>query len=97
MTAPRAPDAAGCVTKVTDEKPRILYTRDMKKNLSNADRIIRVALAAVVAVLYLTNVLSPAAAVILGIVAVILLVTSFVSFCPLYRLLGISTNKKSAA
>ncbi len=69
----------------------------MKKNISIADRIIRVALAAVVAALYLTNALSPAAAVILGIVAVILVVTSFVSFCPLYHLLGISTNRKPAA
>ncbi len=69
----------------------------MKKNLSNADRIIRVALAVVVAVLYFAGVLSPTAAVILGIVAVVLVATSLVSFCPLYRLLGISTSKNRAA
>jgi hypothetical protein len=60
-------------------------------------RIIRVVLVAVVAVLYFANVLPPAAAVILGIVAVVLLATSVVSFCPLYRLLGISTSRKPAA
>ena len=69
----------------------------MKKNMSIADRVVRIAFAALVAVLIFTGVLSPAAAVILGIVAVVLLVTSFVRFCPLYHLLGISTNKKPAA
>ncbi len=69
----------------------------MKKNMGIADRIIRVALVAVAAVLYFANVLSPAAAVILGIAALIFLATSFVSFCPVYRLLGISTSRKPAA
>ncbi len=69
----------------------------MKANMSPADRIIRAAFAVVVASLIFANVLSGAAAVILGIVAVIFVVTSIVGVCPLYLLLGISTNRKPAA
>ncbi len=67
----------------------------MQKNMGTWDRIIRFALAALIAILYFTNVISGTWAIILGIVAVIALVTSFVGVCPLYKLLGISTSKKS--
>jgi len=65
------------------------------KNESSLDRIIRVILAAVIAVLYFTGVLSGTWAIVLGILAVILLITGLIGFCPLYKLLGISTLKKS--
>ena len=71
--------------------------RHMKTNMGVADRIIRVLVAAVVAVLYLSGRLSPTAGVILGILAVVFLVTSVVGFCPLYFPFGISTKKKAAA
>jgi Inner membrane protein YgaP-like, transmembrane domain len=67
----------------------------MKKNMGNADRIIRVLLFVLVAVLYLTNVITGILALILGIVAVVLLLTSFVSFCPLYAPFKINTGKKA--
>lgn len=67
----------------------------MKKNMSSLDRIIRVIAAALVAVLYFTGVISGTWAIVLGIIAVILLVTSLIGFCPLYTLFGISTLKKS--
>lgn len=66
----------------------------MKKNMGAADRSIRTIVAIVVAVLYFTGNISGMAAIILGIIAIIFLVTSFVAFCPLYTLLGISTAKK---
>jgi hypothetical protein len=69
----------------------------MKTNMAILDRILRVLLVAFVAVLFFTGVLSPVAAIILGILSVVFLVTAFVGFCPLYRLLGISTKRKSAA
>jgi glucose uptake protein GlcU len=69
----------------------------MKRNMGIVDRVIRIVLAAVVAVLFFANQLSMAAAVILGILAVIFLVTGLVGTCPLYLLFGISTKKKSAA
>jgi hypothetical protein len=65
----------------------------MKKNMSRLDRIIRVALAVLVAVLYFAGILSGTWAIILGLLAVVLLVTSLVGTCPLYAILGISTQK----
>ena len=66
----------------------------MKINMGPADRIIRLVLAAVIAVLYLTKQISGTLAVILGILAVVFIVTSLVGFCPLYCPLRLSTTKK---
>jgi hypothetical protein len=66
----------------------------MKKNMGSIDRIIRLAAVVVIAVLYFTGVLSPTWAIILGIVALIFLITSLVGVCPLYMPFGISTRKK---
>ena len=66
----------------------------MKSNVSNADRIIRLLLAVVVAVLYFMNIITGIVAIVLGAVAVIFLVTSLVSFCPLYKVIGFSTRKE---
>jgi len=65
----------------------------MKKNVGQIDRIIRVALAVLVGILYFTGVISGTWAIILGILAAILLVTGLVGTCPLYMLLGTSTKK----
>lgn len=67
----------------------------MKKNMGTVDRIIRIILAVVVLVLYLTDQLSGLALIILGIIAVIFLLTSLIGFCPLYVPFKISTRKKS--
>ena len=69
----------------------------MKRNMGIADRVIRIVLAAVVAVLYFTNQLPMVAAIILGILAVVFLVTGIAGICPLYLLFGISTKRKTAA
>jgi len=66
----------------------------MKKNMGTIDRSIRTVLAIVVAILYFTGNISGIAAIVLGVIAIIFLITSFISFCPLYTLLGISTLKK---
>jgi hypothetical protein len=58
-----------------------------------SDRVIRILLAVIVAVLYFTNQISGTVAIILGLFAVIFLLTSFVSFCPLYVPLKLSTKK----
>lgn len=63
----------------------------MKKNMGNTDRIMRILLAVIVAALYFTNVISGTLALILGIVAGIFVLTSLVSFCPLYPIFGINT------
>jgi hypothetical protein len=66
----------------------------MKKNMGTADRVIRTLVAIVIAVLYFTDVISGTLALILGIIAVAFLLTSLVSWCPLYMPFGISTSGK---
>lgn len=66
----------------------------MKKNMGTIDRGVRVALAALVAVLYFTHVISGTVAIILGVIAVVFLLTSFVGVCPAYMVLGTSTAKR---
>ena len=66
----------------------------MKPNMSKADKLIRLGLAAIVVGLYFMEVISGTVAIVLGVVALILIVTSFINFCPLYSVLGIRTNKK---
>jgi len=63
--------------------------------MGSTDKIIRIALAVLVAILYFTNVISGTWAIILGVLAMIFLVTSLVGVCPLYKLFGISTRKES--
>lgn len=66
----------------------------MKGNMGAIDRIIRTILAIVVAVLYFTNQISGVAALIVGILALIFLITSITGLCPLYIPFKISTKKK---
>jgi hypothetical protein len=65
----------------------------LEKNMGTVDRIIRLAVAAVIAILYFTGLISGVLAIVLGIVAAILVLTSIVSFCPLYLPFKFSTNK----
>lgn len=67
----------------------------MKKNMGTADRIIRTILAITLAVLYYMGIISGTTAVVLGILAVIFLLTSLLGYCPLYAPLGIQTCRKS--
>lgn len=67
----------------------------MRKNMGTIDRVIRVALAVLVAVLYFTGQISGTAALVLGIFAVIFVITSAIGFCPLYVPLNISTVGKA--
>jgi len=67
----------------------------MKKNVNSIDKVIRILLAVVFAVLILTNQVAGTLAIIFGVLAVVLLLTSFLSFCPIYALLNVSTLKKS--
>lgn len=63
----------------------------MKKNMGNADRIVRFLVAALVAVLYFTNTITGTLGIVLLVVAAVFALTSLVSFCPLYTLIGINT------
>ena len=66
----------------------------LQKNMGIFDRIIRSVIAIVIAVLYFTGRISGLTAIILAVVAIIFIVTSFVSFCTLYTPFGLSTRKK---
>ncbi|MFH0990071.1 MAG: DUF2892 domain-containing protein [bacterium] len=65
----------------------------MKQNMGTIDRALRIVAAIVVALLYATGQISGTAAIILGIFAVIFLLTSFMGFCPLYVPFKLSTKK----
>jgi len=64
----------------------------MKKNMGFTDKAIRLILAVLVGILYYFNVISGTLAVVLGVLAVAFILTSFVSFCPLYLPFGINTR-----
>jgi len=66
----------------------------MKKNMGVTDRLIRVLVAMVIAACYFTNLIDGLTATILMILAAVFILTSLVSFCPLYLPFGIRTNKK---
>ncbi len=67
----------------------------MKQNMGTIDRVVRMTLAAVVLVLYLTGVISGTLAIILGVLALVWVVTSILGFCPLYLPFKISTRGES--
>jgi hypothetical protein len=66
----------------------------MKNNMGTADKIIRIILAILIAGLYYAGVISGTLAIILLVSAIVFIITSFMSFCPLYLPFGISTRKK---
>ncbi len=66
----------------------------MQKNLSTADRIVRAVAGLVIAFFLLNGTITGTVGIILAVVALVLIGTGAVSFCPLYAVLGISTSKK---
>jgi hypothetical protein len=65
----------------------------MKMNMGTVDKAIRVIVAIVIGVLYFTGQITGTAAIILGVLAVVFLLTSLIGTCPLYLPLGLSTKK----
>ena len=59
--------------------------------MGSIDRVVRTIIALVVGGLYFTNVITGTLGLVLLIAAVVFLLTSVVSFCPLYTVLGINT------
>jgi hypothetical protein len=72
----------------------------MKRNMGNADRIIRSLVAVLILSLSFTGIIHGALGFALLAVAVVFIVTAFFATCPLYSLLGINTcshKNKTAA
>lgn len=66
----------------------------MKKNMGSVDKIARLVVASLIVVLFLTNVISGTIAMVLLALGLVFVLTSFISFCPLYYPFGISTCPK---
>lgn len=63
----------------------------MKKNMGTADKLIRIIVALVIAVLFYMEIISGTLGIVLLVASGIFLLTSFISFCPLYTIIGINT------
>ncbi|MBC7510308.1 MAG: DUF2892 domain-containing protein [Ferruginibacter sp.] len=63
----------------------------MKKNMGNTDRIIRLTVTVLFTALFFTNTVTGIAGIILLVFAGVFVITSLVSFCPVYTLLGLNT------
>jgi hypothetical protein len=66
----------------------------MKKNLGTVDRVIRILIAVVFAVLFFTNGVTGTLGIILLVLGAVFVLTSLISFCPIYWTFGINTGKK---
>lgn len=69
----------------------------MTTNVGSTDRIIRIGLAAVAALIAVLTGAGTVSGILLLVVAGVLLVTALVGFCPLYRLFGVNTCKVPSA
>lgn len=69
----------------------------MKQNMGLVDKVIRLTVVAIIAVLYFTGQITGLAAIILGIIAVAFFVTSLIGWCPSYVPFGISTKRTDKA
>jgi hypothetical protein len=63
----------------------------MKKNMGTADKIIRLIVAAVLAFLFYNGTITGTLGIVAVVAAAVFALTSLISFCPLYPLLGINT------
>lgn len=69
-------------------------TTKMKNNMGSTDKIVRYILAGIFLRLYFTNIVKNTFGTVLLVLAVVLIITTFINFCPLYTVFGINTNKK---
>lgn len=66
----------------------------MKKNMGSVDKIIRVLIAIVIAILYWQGIIGGTLGIVLLVFAGVFVLTSLINYCPLYPILGINTCKK---
>ncbi|MCR9174150.1 MAG: DUF2892 domain-containing protein [bacterium] len=63
----------------------------MKTNVGTIDKVVRVLIAVVAVILFFTGITEGALGISLMVVGGILALTSIISFCPIYALLGINS------
>jgi len=66
----------------------------MKKNIGPIDKFVRILIAAIIMALYYFGYISDTLAMVLLVIGIILLLTSLINFCPLYKIIGVNTCKK---
>jgi hypothetical protein len=66
----------------------------MKKNVGSIDKGIRILVALILVVLYFTNVISGTLGIIILALSAVFVITSLLSFCPIWKVLGLNTMKK---
>lgn len=69
----------------------------MKKNMGSTDRIIRSIIAIAILALYYFGVINGTLGIVLVVLGIVFLLTSFINFCPLYTIFGWNTAKKNKA
>jgi len=70
-----------------------LKIKEMEKNMGKVDKVIRLIIAAIITTLYFTNVINGIFGIVLIVLSAVFVLTSLVSFCPLYLLFGLKTCK----
>lgn len=63
----------------------------MKKNMGTTDRLIRTIIALIALYLYFGGIVTGTLGIVLIVVSAVFLLTSLVSFCPLYSIVGLNT------
>jgi hypothetical protein len=63
----------------------------MKKNMGKTDKLIRVTLGLIFIALYFSGTVTGTLGIVLVILGAVFILTSAMSFCPLYTLVGINT------
>jgi hypothetical protein len=66
----------------------------MKKNMGTIDKVIRILVAVIIAILFFTKVIEGTLGIVLLVLAVVFVLTSLVGFCPLYLPIGLNTGAK---
>lgn len=65
--------------------------------MGSTDRIVRIIVAIAFGLLYFTNTVTGTFGIVLLVLGIVFLLTSIVSFCPLYAPFGLSTRSKEKA
>ncbi len=66
----------------------------MKKNMGSVDKVIRILVAVVIAILFFTHVIEGTLGIVLMVLAGVFVLVSLIGFCPLYLPIGLNTGKK---
>jgi hypothetical protein len=63
----------------------------MKSNMGTVDKTIRIIIAVIIGILYFKGIITGTLGIVLLVLAGVFVITSFISFCPLYTMLGINS------